>query len=89
MTDTQSHENSTLVIVGSRNKPLIMQINSLFKKSRQSALTSTLIYANTNFSSLHLGGSATGFGVNTLGRVKMGYCCGFSAEEAFENMELS
>ena len=30
-----------------------------------------------------------GFGVNTLGRLKVGGCCVFSAEEALEKMELS
>ena len=30
-----------------------------------------------------------GFGVNTLGSLKVGGCCGFSAEEALEKMELS
>ena len=36
-----------------------------------------------------LGGAAMGFGVNTLGSLKVGGCCGFSAEEALEKMVLS
>ena len=36
-----------------------------------------------------LGGAATGFGVDTLGSLKMWDCCDFSAEEAQENMESS
>ena len=34
-----------------------------------------------------LEGAETGFGVNTLGSLKVGGCCGFSAEDSFENME--
>ena len=36
-----------------------------------------------------LGGAATGFGVDTLGNLKMGDCCGFSSEKELEQMELS
>ena len=36
-----------------------------------------------------LGGAATGFGVDTLGSLKMGGCCDFSAEESYDNMESS
>ena len=36
-----------------------------------------------------LGGVAMGFGVNTLGSLKLGNCCGLSAEEALENIEPS
>ena len=36
-----------------------------------------------------LGGASTGFGVDTLGNLKMGDCCGFSSEKELEQMELS
>ena len=36
-----------------------------------------------------IGGAAMGFGVNTLGSLKVGGCCGFSAYESLENMESS
>ena len=36
-----------------------------------------------------LGGTATVFGVDTLGSLKLRGCFDFSAEEAFYNMELS
>ena len=36
-----------------------------------------------------LGGAAIGFGLNTIGRTKVGDCCVFSAEEALDKMELS
>ena len=36
-----------------------------------------------------LGGTAISFGVNTIGSLKLGGCCGFSSEEAWENMKLS
>ena len=36
-----------------------------------------------------LGGAAMGFGVNTIGSLKVGGCCDFIVEEALENMELS
>ena len=35
-----------------------------------------------------LGGAEMGFGVNTLGSLKVGGCCGFSAEEELEKIEL-
>ena len=35
-----------------------------------------------------LGGVEMGFGVKTLGSLKVVGCCGFSAEEALEKMEL-
>ena len=37
----------------------------------------------------NLGGAEIGFGMNTLGSLKIGVCCGFSAEEALYNMESS
>ena len=53
MTKTRSHKNSTHVIIGSRNKPFIAYINSLFKESQQSTITLTLIYSNVDFRLLH------------------------------------
>ena len=37
----------------------------------------------------NLEGAATGFGVVTIGSLKVGHCYGFSEEEALENMESS
>ena len=36
-----------------------------------------------------LGGAEMGAGVNTLGSLNVGGCCGFSAEDVLENMESS
>ena len=33
------------------------------------------------------GGAAMSFGLNTLGSLKVGDCCGFSAEESLEKVE--